>query len=316
MLSVKPEWEVEMYQVEKKLAGSAQGVWPSLLYEEWKDTYATLQRWVQIVGRVRAALSPNLNSWWHTTLYVTPRGLTSSPIPCGIRTFELTFDLIAHQLLVQTSDGMTRDLALTARPVADFYRELMAVLGSLEVLVQIDRLPHRPAEPIPYDQDRQHASYDPQAVERFRRILVQCDRVFKQFRAGFTGKCSPVHFWPGSFDLAVTRYSGRKVKPGASPEDDSAFELSSAGFWPGSGSLKKPAFYAYTTPAPAGITKARIRPKSASYNADFGEFILAYDDIRDAAQPEAALLEFLQSTYEAGADLGKWDRRLLESESS
>jgi hypothetical protein len=302
-----------MSQVEIDRTSSAQEAWPSLPYEEWKDTYATLQRMVQIVGRVRAALSPQLNHWWHNALYVTPRGLTTSPIPCGLRTFELTFDFVAHQLWFQTSDGMTRDLALSARPVADFYRQLMAVLSSLDIVVQIELLPHKPAEPVPYDQDVLHASYDPQAVERFQRILVQCDRVFKQFRARFVGKCSPVHFWPGSFDLAVTRFSGRRVKTDGSPDDDSAFELSSAGFWPGSGSLLKPAFYAYTTPAPAGIQSAAVRPPSAHFDAGLGEFILLYDDLRSAAQPEAALLEFLQSSYQAGADLAGWDRRQLES---
>ncbi len=301
-----------MSQVENDRTSSTQDTWPKLPYEEWKDTYATLQRWVQIAGRVRAALSPKLNHWWQNALYVTPRGLTTSPIPCGIRTFELTFDFVAHQLWVQTSDGLTRDLALTARPVADFYHQLMVVLASLEIEVQIELLPHKPAEPVPYDQDQLHASYDPQAVERFQRILVQCDRVFKQFRARFVGKCSPVHFWPGSFDLAVTRFSGRKVKQDGSPDDDSAFELSSAGFWPGSGSLLKPAFYAYTMPAPAGIQSAAIRPRSGHFDAGLGEFILLYDDVRAAEQPETALLEFLQSSYEAGANLGKWPRAELE----
>jgi hypothetical protein len=304
-----------MSQVDNR-TGSDQDIWPSLPYEDWKDTYATLQRWVQIAGRMRALLSPKLNHWWHNTLYVTPRGLTSSPIPYGSRTFELTFDLVAHQLWVQTSDDQTRNLVLTARPVADFYRELMAVLASLEIAVQIDRLPHKPAEPIPYDQDTQHASYDPQAVERFRRILVQCDRVFKKFRARYVGKCSPVHFWPGSFDLAVTRFSGRRVMQEASSDDDSAFELSSAGFWPGSGSLLEPAFYAYTTPAPAGIQEAAHRPPAAHFDDQLGEFILPYEQVRTAGDPEAALLDFLQSSYEAGANLANWDRRQLESASA
>jgi len=295
---------------------SIQEAWPSLPYEAWKDTYATLHMWVQIAGRIRGALSPWLNHWWHNTLYVTPRGLTSSPIPCSLRTFEMSFDFIGHQLLIQTSDGMTRSLGLYPRSVADFYHELKATLSSLEIEVQIDLLPHKPAEPVRYDQDQQHASYDPPSVERFRRILVQCDRVFKQFRGRFVGKCSPVHLWPGSFDLAVTRFSGRRTSENDSSDDDSAYELSSAGFWPGSGSLLQPAFYAYTTPAPAGIQTASIRPGAAHFDGNLGEFILLYEHVREAADPQVALLDFLQSTYEAGADLAHWGRAQLESRSS
>jgi Family of unknown function (DUF5996) len=285
-------------------------VWPSLPYEDWKDTYATLHLWAQIVGRIRGALSPKLNHWWHNTLYVTPRGLTTSPIPYKTRTFELTFDLIAHQLAIQTSDGMTRLLALYPRPVADFYRELMSSLEALGIEAQIDLLPHKPMEPIPYDRDQLHSSYDPEPVERFRRILVGCDRIFKQFRARYVGKCSPVQLWPGSFDLAVTRFSGRRL---SAADDDASFESSSAGFWPGSGSLLEPAFYAYTTPAPEGIKSAALLPAGATFDQNLGEFILRYEEVRSAPQPEQALLDFLQSTYQAGAELGKWDRAHLEA---
>lgn len=298
-------------------AGSAQEVWPSLPYEEWKDTYATLHLWTQIAGRIRSTLSPKANHWWHSTLYVTPRGLSTSPIPCTTRTFEIQFDFIDHQLTLQTSDGMTHRMDLYPRSVAGFYRELMASLGSLGIEAQIDLLPHRPADPIRYDQDELHTSYDPEYVDRFRRILVQTDRVFKQFRGRFLGKCSPVHFWPGSFDLAVTRFSGRRVpERSGTSDEDALYESSSAGFWPGSGSLLKPAFYAYTTPGLSGIKTAAIRPESATFDANFGEFILLYDDVRTASQPDAALLDFLQTTYEAGANLANWDRAHLESGSS
>jgi len=295
----------------KQLAAAE--TWPSLPYEEWKDTYATVHLWTQIVGRVRSTLSPQLNHWWHNALYVTPLGLTTSPIPYGARSFEIQFDFVGHHLTLQTSEGLTRYMALYPRPVADFYRELMAFLGTLGIEVHIPLLPHKPAEPVPYDQDQQHAAYDVEYIDRFRRILVQCDRVFKQFRARYVGKCSPVHFWPGSCDLAVTRFSGRRAQGAAEGDfSDAAYELSSAGFWPGSGSLLKPAFYAYTAPAPAGIERAAIRPGEAHLDPVLGEFILLYDELRNASNPDAALLDFLQSTYEAGANLANWDRSRLE----
>jgi hypothetical protein len=308
--------EAYMSQAEKEKLIGVQEDWPDLPYEAWKDTYTTLHLWTQIVGRVRSTLSPKLNHWWHNTLYVTPRGLTTSPIPYDRWIFELQLDLIDHHLTIQTSAGQTRFIALYPRSVADFYRELMAILGTLGIQVGIDLLPHKPLEPIRYDQDVQHASYDTEYIERFRLILIQVDRVFKEFRGRFVGKCSPVHFWPGSFDLAVARFSGRRVGSSSQDgvgDDESSFESSSAGFWPGSASLQEPAFYAYTTPAPAGIEKAGISPNDAYFDKSLGEFILRYEDVRKASIPGAMLSEFLQSTYAAGADLAGWERRQLES---
>lgn len=295
---------------------AGQEVWSSLHYEEWKDTYDTVHMWTQIVGKIRLALSPPVNHWWQAALYVTPRGLTTSPIPYAARTFEIQFDFADHNLFIQTSDGMTRYMGLYPRSVADFYRELMAILQSMGFEVKINPLQQEVANPLRCDQDNIHASYDQEYVNRFRRILVQTDRVFKEFRGRFLGKCSPVHFWWGSFDLAVTRFSGRRApeRPGADRIQSEAYshECSSAGFWPGSGGLLKPAFYAYTVPAPTGYKDVPIRPESAYYDPNMDEFFLLYDDVRTADRPAEMLLDFLQSTYEAGANLGKWDRSGLE----
>jgi uncharacterized protein DUF5996 len=296
--------------------GRVEEAWPSLPYEEWKDTYETLHMWTQVVGKIRLALSPMVNHWWQVTLYVTPSGLTTSPIPYGARTFEILFDFIAHTLTVQTSDGATRCMGLYPRSVADFYHELMSILRSLGIEVRINPTPQEVPSPIPCDVDTVHASYDEGYVGRFRRILVQTDRVFKQFRGRFIGKCSPVHFFWGSFDLAVTRFSGRRApeRPGADRITREAYshECSSAGFWPGSGGVLVPAYYAYTVPEPDGLSKARVRPNGAYYDPHMQEFLLPYDDVRNATDPEAALLDFLQTTYAAGADLARWDRPSLE----
>jgi hypothetical protein len=298
---------------------AGQPEWPNLPYPEWKDTYETIHMWTQIVGKIRLVLSPKVNHWWHTALYVTPRGLTTSPIPYAGRTFEVQFDFTDHNLSIQTSDGMTRYMGLYPRSVADFYQELMAILRSMGIEVKINPMPQEVPSPIRFDQDNEHASYDQVYVVRFWHILVQTDQIFKVFRGRFIGKCSPVHFWWGSFDLAVTRFSGRRApeRSGANYINREAYshECSSVGFWPGSGGLQKPAFYAYTVPAPIGFNEAPIRPKSAYYDSNIREFLLLYDNVRTTDQPGEMLLEFLQSSYEAGANLGKWDRDGLELKS-
>lgn len=290
--------------------------WPDLPLEAWKDTYATLHLWTQIVGKIRLRLSPPVNHWWHVTLYVNSRGLTTSPIPYAAGTFEIQFDFLDHKLAIQTSDGASRQLRLAPRPVADFYRELMATLRSIGINVEIDPKPDEVSDPIPFEQDTVHKSYDPEYANRFWRILVSVDKVFKQFRSGFIGKCSPVHFFWGSFDLAVTRFSGRPApaRPQADPITREAYshEVISAGFWPGSGDIKGPAFYSYAVPEPPGFSKQPVRPSAAFYHPQLSEFLLMYDDIRRAASPGAVLLEFLQRVYEAGATLANWDRKALE----
>ncbi|MBF6612204.1 MAG: hypothetical protein IVW55_03665 [Chloroflexi bacterium] len=300
--------------------------WPALPYEEWKDTYETLHMWTQVVGKIRLTLSPMVNHWWQVTLYVTPRGLTTSPIPYGTRTFEILFDFIDHNLAVHTSDGKARYMGLHPRSVADFYRELMSILRSLGIEVKIGTKPQEVPSPIACDIDTIHDSYDEEYANRFWRILVETDSIFKEFRGRFTGKCSPVQFFWGSFDLAVTRFSGRRApeRPEADHIQREAYshECSSAGFWPGSGSLLAPAYYAYTVPAHPDLSKAQVRPDKsdrsagAHFDKQLGEFILLYDDVRKAADPKATLLDFLQSTYEAGADLGAWDRSTLERQQS
>ncbi len=290
--------------------------WPSLRLAEWKDTCATLHMWTQIVGKVRLRLSPPVNHFWHSTLYVTSRGLTTSPIPSGNRTFEVDFDFIDHLLLIRTSDGAVRTLILAPRSVAEFFAELMATLRSLGIDVAIHAKPDEVANPIPFAEDTVHASYDPEYANRFWRILVQTDRVFKQFRSSFVGKCSPVHFFWGSFDLAVTRFSGRRApeRPGADPitRESYSHEVISHGFWPGGGAIPEAAFYAYNAPVPAGLDKEAIGPPGAFYSHEAKEFFLMYEDVRKAASPDEALLEFLQSTYEAGAKLANWDSASLE----
>ncbi|MEK6324605.1 MAG: DUF5996 family protein [Acidobacteriota bacterium] len=303
-----------MVDSKSKTSAATIDVWPSLPVKDWRDTYSTLHMWTQIVGKIRLTQTPLVNHWWNTTLYVTARGLTTSPIPYGTRTFEIDFDFLEHRLLVCTSDGARKTLTLAPRSVADFYAELMATLRSLGLVVQIHAKPDEVAEPIPFAEDHQHASYDAEYANRFWRILVQTDRVFKQFRSSFIGKCSPVHFFWGSFDLAVTRFSGRRApeRPGADAITREAYshEVISHGFWPGGGAVEAPIFYSYTAPAPAGLEKVPIEP--GFYSTELSEFILPYDDLRQSDSPDDSLLEFMQSTYEAGARLANWDRAELE----
>jgi hypothetical protein len=303
------------------VAASAGGDWPELPYAAWRDSYETLHLWTQIVGKIRLERTPWLNHSWHVTLYVTPRGLTTSPIPDGGRSFQIDFDFIEHALRIEVSDGAQRQFSLGGQSVASFHAAIMAALAELGIDVAIDETPSELPDPIRFSQDNQHAAYDPDAVRRFLQVLVNADRVFKQFRTSFLGKASPVHFFWGSFDLAVTRFSGRRapLHPGGVPHLPDAVtceayshEESSAGFWPGGGVIDYPAFYSYAYPAPDGFSSAPVQPDAAFFSKDLGEFILPYDAVRTAAQPDQALLEFLQSTYEAAANAAKWDRDALE----
>ena len=295
--------------------------WPALPYEAWKDTCTTLHLWTQIVGKIRLAKTPWINHSWHVTLYVTSRGLTTSPIPYDGRAFQIDFDFIDHALLIQTSDGATRRLALEARSVAEFHDALMAALAELDIRVRIHGRPNEVADPIPFREDRAHAAYDADYAQRFWRVLLQADRVFKQFRTRFLGKVSPVHFFWGSFDHAVTRFSGRTAPPhpGGIPNLPDAVtreayshEVSSAGFWPGGGAVDYPVFYSYAYPTPEGFAAAPVRPEAAFFHEQLGEFILPYDAVRTAPAPDAMLLDFLQTTYEAAANAADWDRDALE----
>ena len=291
-------------------------LWPVLPLEEWQETYHTLHMWTQIAGKVRLALSPLMNHWWEVPLYVNALGLTTSPIPYHGEIFEIQFDFVHHQLIIQTSQGLSTTIALEPRSVADFYREFMAALRSLDIAVKIWTTPVEVPNPIPFQQDSGHASYDADSVSRFWRILFLADTIFKEFRSSFLGKSSPVHFFWGSFDLAVTRFSGRRApeREGADPITREAYshEVISAGFWPGSGDIRGAAFYCYSAPEPSGLAQYPIRPAGAFYHPGLREFLLMYDDVRGASSPKAALLDFLQSTYEAGANLAKWERQELE----
>jgi len=290
--------------------------WPALSLDSWKDTCATLHIWTQIVGKVRLGLTPLVNHWWNVPLYVTARGLTTSRMPCGDRSVEIRFDFIRHQLVVDTSDGLSKTLALAPRSVADFYQEFRSMLQSAGVEVRIWRMPVEIPNPIPFDEDRTHASYDAKAVEKFWRILLSVDSVLQRFRAEFIGKSSPVHFFWGSFDLAVTRFSGRRApeRPGADAMMREAYshEVSSVGFWPGGGEVTDLVFYSYAVPEPQGFKEASVRPAEAFYDKQLGEFLLMYEDVRTADSPSKTLLDFCQSTYDAAAELGKWDRSALE----
>jgi hypothetical protein len=303
------------------MSNASQVPWPELPTAAWSETYATLHLLTQIIGKIRLARSPWLNHSWHVALYVTARGLTTSPIPDGTRTFQIDLDFIDHHSRISTSDGAIRELALAGQSVGSFYRATMAALSELGIDVEIDETPNELPEPIRFSQDNQHASYDPDAVRRFLQILVNADRVFKQFRTAFLGKASPVHFFWGSFDLAVTRFSGRRAPrhPGGVPHlaDDVvceaySHEVSSAGFWPGSGAIDYPAFYCYAYPEPAGFRTTQVRPEAAFFSETLGEFILPYEAVRTASEPDQILLEFLQSTYEAAANAATWDRDALE----
>lgn len=295
--------------------------WPALPLAEWQDTYATLHRWLQIVGKLRLAQAPMLNHWWQVPLYVTTRGLTTSPMPYGNVSFEVSFDFIDHQLRVQTSEGALRALALAPRSVADFYQELMAVLRALGLDVKIWTMPVEVLDPIPFEQDQKHQSYVPEQAQRAWRVLKQADRVLQQFRCGFLGKCSPVLFFWGSFDLAVTRFSGRPAPPhpGGIPNLADwvtrlaySHEVSSCGFWPGGGPIQEPVFYAYAYPEPQGFKSYPIGPGAAFYSNDLREFLLPYEVVRRAPNPDSLILEFAQTTYAAAADRGSWDRSALE----
>ena len=299
-----------------KLSVSSPEAWPALPLSAWKDTYATLHMWTQIVGKVRLDLSPHVNHWWEVPLYVSARGLTTSPIPYGRGVFEVQFDFIDHRLDVSTSAGEMKSISLEPRTVADFYAEFMSLLKSLDIEAKIWRMPVEIPSPIRFDQDRVHRSYDPEFANAFWRILVNVDGIFKEFRARFVGKVSPVHFFWGSFDLAVTRFSGRRApeRPGADAMTREAYshEVSSVGFWPGGGDVEGAAFYSYAVPQPEGFGQRQARPAAAFYDKQLGEFLLMYDDVRTAASPREALLTFCQSTYEAAADLANWDRAALE----
>jgi hypothetical protein len=294
--------------------------WPSLPLAAWKDTYATLHMWTQIVGKVRLALTPKVNHWWNVALHVSARGLTTSVIPHGQRVLEMEFDFIEHKLVIRTNDPATKTIALGPRSVADFYKEFMSVLQSLDINVEIWRMPVEVPNPVPFDQDTVHASYDPEYARRLWRILVSTDEVFKVFRSRFIGKSSPVHFFWGGFDLAVTRFSGRRAPERNDPDpvlrkimrEAYSHEVISAGWWPGGGPVEDAAFYAYAAPEPPGFAQQPARPQKAFYSKDVGEFLLMYDDVRKASSPTTVLLDFLESTYEAGATLGKWDRQALE----
>lgn len=290
--------------------------WPSLPLESWKNTCDTLHMWTQIVGKVRLALTPRVNHWWNVPLYVSSRGLTTSAIPYQDRAFEIEFDFIEHKLHIRLSNGVTKELSLTPRSVADFYQEFMAALRACGIEAEIWKMPVEIPDPIPFDTDRIHASYDPEYAHRFWRILLLADKVFQEFRSRFIGKSSPVHFFWGSFDLAVTRFSGRRApeRQGADSITREAYshEVISGGFWPGGGEVKDAAFYCYAAPEPPGFDRQTVRPQPAFYHPNLKEFLLMYDDVRKTPSPDKMILDFLESTYEAGANLGKWDRDALE----
>jgi Family of unknown function (DUF5996) len=290
--------------------------WPALPWEPWKDTAATLHMWTQIVGKIRLSQSPWLNHSWHVTLYVTPRGLTTGAIPHGDRIFQIDFDFLDHQLVITGSDGEQRRVPLEPLPTAEFYRRVMDTLADLRLEVAIVATPNEVEDPVPFAEDRVHASYDPEAAQRFWRVLVQVDRVFKDFRARFCGKSSPSHFFWGSFDLAVTRFSGRPAPPhpGGAPniplavmQEAYSQEVSSAGFWPGGPSMPAPIFYSYAYPTPAGFSDVAVQPDAARWEPAMGEFLLPYDAVRTAPSPDDALMAFLESTYRAAAETAGWD---------
>ena len=290
-------------------------LWPALPLKEWQDTYRTLHMWTQIVGKIRMTLSPPLNEWWHVTLYLNSRGLTTGPVPYPPGVFEIQFDFQEHELTIHTSEGGDVSRPLRAESVAAFYSGLLEALSSLGIAVQIDTKPQEVANPVPFDQDHANCSYDAGYAHRFWRVLLSSAKVMERFRSRFVGKCSPVHFFWGSFDLACSRFSGRPAPPRPGVISGPAYsrEVSSAGFWPGGGAIDGPAYYAYTVPKPDGLENEPVRPPAASWNPQLSEFILMYDDVRRAESPEQALYEFLESTYEAGARLAKWDRAALEA---
>ena len=295
------------------MAAVKQDVWPALPYDEWKDTYATLHMWSQVIGKVAVALAPRVNHGWGISLLVTARGLSTRPLPHGSRSFTMEFDFIDHQLVVETSDGQRRVLPLQPRTVADFYGAVMAMLQEMALPVKIWPMPVEIPAPIRFEEDTSHYSYDPEFANRCWRILVQVYRVFTESRTRFIGKCSPVHFFWGSFDLAVTRFSGRPAPPRDGPafmREAYSHEVISHGFWPGSGPLLEAAFYAYAVPAPEGFESARVEPQEAFFHQELAEFVLPYEAVRTAASPDAAIMAFVDSTYAGGASLGGWDPAL------
>lgn len=290
--------------------------WPALPWSEWADTADTLHMWMQIVGKTRLALTPLQNHWWNVPLYITAHGLGTSAMPCGNDVLDIEFDFIAHELHLRLGSGATRALALHPQTVAEFYKEYLGSLKSLGVAVKINPMPVEVPNPIRFDIDTIHKSYDAKYAERFWRVLVDAERVFRQFGTGFLGKISPIHFFWGSFDLAVTRFSGRPAPPrdGADGIQREAYshEVISAGFWPGNGGYGAAAFYSYAVPTPAGLSETSIRPAAAGWDKALGEFIFKYDALRAQPTPDQALMEFLESTYAVAADLAKWDRASLE----
>ncbi len=302
--------------------------WPALPLDEWWETYETIHRWAQMVGKTRLALAPMQNHWWNVALYVTTRGLGTSPIPWQEKTFEIDFDFLDHQLVIRTSDGITRTMPLAPQSVADFYRDYMALLQSLNIHPKIFPRPVEIMDATPFKEDHEHASYDADAAQRFWRVLAQSDRVLKKFRSSFIGKCSPSHFWWGGFDLACTRFSGRRAPPhppGGVPNTPDyvnleaySHECISAGFWPGSigTPVEESAFYAYVYPEPKGCPEAKVAPSATEFNMEMREWILPYERVRTSPDPDAALTEFLETTYSAAANLAGWDRRNLERQKS
>ncbi|MGH7855585.1 MAG: DUF5996 family protein [Candidatus Binatia bacterium] len=295
--------------------------WPSLPLEAWSDTCATLHLWTQIVGKIRLAQTPWTNHSWHVTLYVTARGLTTGSIPYGTRAFQIHFDFIAHDIKIQCDDGGAAGFPLEPQSVAGFYRRLTEEMKKLDLEVKIYPKPNEVPNAVPFDQDEAHATYEPEYANRFWRVLLQSDRIFKIFRARFVGKCSPVHYFWGAPDLAVTRFSGRLAPPhpGGVPNlpdrvarEAYSHEVSSCGFWPGGGPIAYPAYYSYAYPEPEGFAETPIKPDSAFYSTDLREFILSYDEVRNAQSPDDTLLDFLQTTYEGAANLAKWHRASLE----
>lgn len=300
---------------------TANARWPRLRVEDWTATRETLHMWTQIVGKIRLAHAPLVNHWWQVTLYVSPRGLTTSTIPYGSGVFDIEFDFVDHQLNVRTSEGATRRVTLEPKAVADFHTETMQALGELGIAAHIQATPNEVDPAIPFAEDREHASYDPDAVNLFWRQLVAADRVMHEFRARYIGKVSPVHFFWGAMDLACTRFTGRPAPehPGGAPNcgdwvmvEGYSHELSSCGFWPGGG--EEGAFYAYAYPEPDGFADHPVAPEQAYYSKENGQFLLPYEAVRTAADPDATLLEFLQTTYEAAAVHGAWDRGALEAD--
>jgi hypothetical protein len=293
----------------------SEDLWPALPYDAWKETYVTLHMWSQVVGKVALAQAPPLNHSWGSSLDVTPRGLATRTLPHGDRSFAIAFDFIDHQLVIETSAGDRRTLALEPRSVAEFYRTVMATLREMGLPVRIWPVPVEIPEPVPFEQDTVHHSYDPDAASRYWRVLLQVHRVFTESRVGFLGKASPSHFFWGSFDLAVTRFSGRPAPPREGPafmREAYSHEVISHGFWPGSGPVLEPSFYAYAVPEPEGLKSAPVRPDAAFYHRDMGEFILPYDAVRTAASPAAEIAAFIESTYDQAATLARWDRAALD----